>query len=96
LEEYDVSPAEAQELAQKFLGMSYRINSRLRDVRNDIIKNSILERNAYKNAYNGMDKKLSVSAQKAIASANIDYMKAYSFKNSKECPPFVFIELSKS
>jgi len=75
LAEYNVSPAEAQELSQKFLGMSYRINRKLRDIKNEVIKNSILEKNAYKKAFQVIDNKLSVSKQKALASADMEYLK---------------------
>jgi len=76
LTSYNVSPAEAEELSNQFLGMTYRINHKLRDVKNELIKLSILEKNAYSTAFKSLDNKLSVSKQKALASADISCLKA--------------------
>jgi len=75
LANYNVSPAEAEELANKFLAMAYRINRKVRDIRNDIIKLSLLERNAYADAFKQLDDKLSVSKQKALASSDRNFLR---------------------
>lgn len=76
LKNYNVSPNEAEELSTKFLSMSYRINTKLRNLKNELIKLSILEKMAYERAFKGFSDKMSVSKQKATAQANPEYLKA--------------------
>jgi len=77
LQDYNVSPSKAQELSNKFLGMSYRINRKIRDMRNEMIKLSLLERNSYSKAFKSQDPKLNVSKAKAFASADKEYMRSH-------------------
>jgi len=76
LSEYNVSPSEAQELSQRFLSMCHRVNHRLRDINNEMIKLSIMEKLAYKKAFAAVDPKANVSKAKAFASADKGYIEA--------------------
>lgn len=75
LTDYMVSPAEAQELANRFLSMTYRVNHQLRDINNELIKLSVLDKMAYKTAFDKVDAKANVSKAKAEASADKEYLK---------------------
>jgi len=86
LSSYNVTPSEAEELSSRFLDMTYRINKHLRDIKNEQIKFSILDKNKYADAFKELDNKLSVSKQKALASSNKEYLRANVMlqKNSNE------------
>lgn len=75
LVDYEVSPNEAQERATQFLSLAYRVNAKLTDVKNDIIKAKVLTTASYANAFNGIDEKANVSKAKALASADKSYLK---------------------
>lgn len=75
LVDYEVTPNEAQARATEFLSLSYRVNSRLRDTRLEIIKAKVLSDNAYSNAFKTIDEKVNVSKAKALASADREYLK---------------------
>lgn len=75
LVDYEVSPNEAQERATQFLSLAYRVNAKLTDVKNDIIKAKVLTTASYANAFSGIDEKANVSKAKALASADKSYLK---------------------
>ena len=75
LADYEVSPDEAQSRATKFLALSYRVNSKIKSVKNEIIKAKVLATTSYASAFNGVDEKANVSKAKALASANPEHLK---------------------
>ena len=75
LVDYEVSPNEAQERATKFLSLAYRINHRVLEVKNNIIKAKVLADASYAAAFKGVDEKANVSKAKALASADKGYLK---------------------
>jgi len=75
LSNYEVSPNEAQELATRFFQLAYRVNNKLRDVKNEIIRSKTLATTAYANAFNVVDEKANVSKAKAVASADKTYLR---------------------
>ena len=56
--------------------MSYRINKKIRNIKNELIKLTLLERSAYSKAFSSVDSKKNVSQMKAEASAEPGYLKA--------------------
>lgn len=75
LVDYEVSPNEAQHRATLFFSLTYRVNNRLTEVKNEIIKAKVMATASYANAFNGIDEKANVSKAKAIASADKSYLK---------------------
>lgn len=71
-----VTPSEAEELSNKFLGLTYRINARLRDLRGDGILLEGVKDIVYSQAFGGIDEKANVSKAKAMATANPTFQKS--------------------
>ena len=84
LNNYDASPSEAQDLANKFLGMSYRVVGVIRDISNEIIMLDICEKGAYKSGFDSVDEKVNVTKAKALAQSNPKFLLAMKKKQEME------------
>jgi len=88
VEKYEATPFEAREYSSLSLETQLSLERTLRDVRNEIVKLSVLKDAAYKAAFNSLGNEVSVSKQKAIATGDKEYqinlVKLTKMENNKE------------
>lgn len=72
--DYEVSPNESKERATKFFALTYRVNNKIRDIENEIIKANVLATAAYAGAFKSIEEK-NVTKVKALANADKSYLK---------------------
>jgi hypothetical protein len=79
-----VTPAEAEELSNLFLGLTYRVNNRIRELKNDLIPLELKKTLSYNKAFKSVDDKVNVSKAKALASADTEYLSDMARQTKKE------------